>query len=257
MKLHTRVLPWLAIPVLLSGCGGGGGSSSGGGGTPAATPVFEAIQTTNPTWIEDLGNVQTGDGITFQLVTYSLGVRTVLTTSGWNTNNSGAIDPSSGALIATGASTTPYTIATTYNGQGYSTSFTVTPQQAWLSGRVVEIINMAAKGVRAVKINFYKPNGSGGVTYVSSVTSGYDGTFHASLPTAVTSFQVDLTSLNKLAIYESSYTYNNLSLSASVTNCLASVPALTNGVNTNLPTNIVLTQTQFMNGPPPPPTGCS
>lgn len=200
-KVIVAVLVALLAAILVVGCGGGGGGgSTGGGGGGGNTYAVEAYFTADPTAFVDPTNMMVSDQVTFVLASYDQnGVRSVVSGVTWSTNDTtaqaGTLDPSTGAYSALSPSAQTYKVTTSFGGTAYQASYAVTPLQARLYGKIVNITNAA--GVPAIKALFF--DGSG--TQVGSVTSANDGTIRASVPTTAVSMNLDPNSIPLASFY--------------------------------------------------------
>lgn len=238
-----------------TGCGGGGGGSSSDGGSTGATIRAEAALAASPSTPIDPVNIQVGETIAFQVVSYDASnVRTILSSTGWTTNDNGnqaGILQTDGTFSATTSSgVTIYTATGTANAKTYSLGYRVKPVQAQVTGTVMDSNGLTAAGVKVV---FYNAAG----VESSRVTTQYNGTFRASVPATATMFNFDTASL-PTSRYFRSFTFQAKRYSALIKSCSAPLPALTNGTTTAL--GIITVDASHTNGvlnpPPPPPNGC-
>ena len=248
----------LAVLIVAIACGGGGG----GGGTGVTdgsdggfvTVRAEATQAGNTGHQVDATNIQVGQSITFVVAGYdSSNVRTILTSTNWTTTDNGntvGTLSADGSFSATAASNSTFTATGSANGTTYSINYKVHPVQATATASLIDQNGAPAANV---KVLFY----NGANVVVASATSAFDGSLTASVPTSAVRFNIDPTTL-PTSLYFKSYKLHGLRYSALITSCTAPLPALTNGVSTNIGAIIidVLMTGGIVNPPPPPPDGC-
>ncbi len=199
-----------AVVCVMLGCGGGGGGSNSGGPLPGLTRV-ESVITASPAVVRDSMNFMVGDQVTFELVNYdSNGVRTVLSGQLWSSTDinvvSGTLDPGTGNFIALASTNgTTYVVSTVFQGNTYSLPYLVTPVQSRISGRVMQ--EFSAFGVSGIKIVFYDASSN---VVGQGVTSSYDGTFLASVPTTAARFNLVPASINTSFFYRE-FAYDGIS----------------------------------------------
>lgn len=282
---HGHSLAVALLALTLSACGGGGGGSSSTGSPVGltGTPRVEAVLTDtslDPNFsYQDPLNLQTGDGVTFQLVSYSSsGERTVLAPDGWrttDTNSTYGILASNGVFTA-GNSAMPtgskYIVTATFGGRDYSSYYVINPRQVRLRGKVLAEADSADQSVNPVyglTVNFYGPRNpddpSSATVIVATVHTAVDGTFRASIPSSATGFSIDPASVP--GPYYASFRYLGARYDAGSTFCMPTFPVpfadgdrtLLDSENSDPTTNgtILLTpKTLFPDGKPDP-DGCS
>jgi hypothetical protein len=244
----------LVVLVLAVACGGGGGGNNTPP-PPQGTIKAEAVLAGTPSQIVDPKNIQVGETIQFEVVSYSASnVRTVLSSSNWTTTDNGATVgtlSSTGVLTTSASANSIFTATGTAGGKQYSINYEVRPVQAIVTGTVIDSNGNAAPNVR---VNFLNSLG----TIVASSTTAQNGSLWASVPTSATQFNLDKSTLI-VGVYFKSFVYAGHRYTALISTCNAPLPALTNGVTTSLS---VITIDAAMtlgqnNAPPPPPDGCS
>ena len=252
MKKYYALL-LLVVLVLAVACGGGGGSSTPP--PPTGVTKAEAVLASTPGQIIDAKNIQAGQTIQFEVVSYSpANVRTVLASSNWTTTDNGASVgtlSSSGVLSATASSANTFTATGMVGSTPYSINYMVKPVQAIVTGTVIDSNGNPAPGVT---VNFFNSLG----TKISSATTAQNGSLWASVPATATSFNLDKSTLST-ALYFKSFVFGPHRYTALIATCNAPLPALTTGVTTNLSVitiDAAITLGQH-NAPPPPPDGCS
>lgn len=250
---------WLAVIGIFilvltagSGCGGGSGGSDGSGGTNGNVWRYALEATLNGNMI-DPTNIQQGETVQFVIAGYTTtNQRIVQTVSSWSTDPTG---DSEGTLSANGsyasfASGAQFTVTGTVSGAGRTGIARVRPPgQALVTGRVVDGYGNMLYGV---EIDFYAP----GNNLVGTAIAQGNGTFRASVPQTATLFEIKKSSIP--VGYYKEYLYHSKWYLPSPSNCMAPLPALTNGQTTALLTDITIQPTS-VNGsslPPPPPPLC-
>ncbi len=200
----------------------------------------------------DPSNIVAGETVQFQVAGYTANnTRIVQSASDWTTTDAFF---NSGVLSANGSFTAtnfggPFTITAVTSTGVQSGSYTVKPQQALVSGTVGDGQGRFAEGV---KVLFFDASS----TQVGSSVVQSNGFFRASVPVSATTFEIDTTSFNHSNYYNEYFFDGKWFLPGS---CRGALPALSNGVTTNLGT-IILPATTATNGasvpPPPPPSPC-
>jgi hypothetical protein len=191
----------LAVAALLVGCGGNDPEAAPIGPVepPAPTgPVFiEAviapggIAPTNPAdyVVQDALNIEVGQTVQFQLVSYAdNGVRTVLPTDNWRTNDDidlyGQIGVNSGLFTASSqAAPVANFVGTRYRDVPYSAAYQVRNRAAILVGQVTDTTGAP---VRDATIEFYNSVNQ----LVGRVRQPFQGNFRAIVPLNTTAFVV-------------------------------------------------------------------
>lgn len=249
-------IPLLVLVLLLviacGGGGGGGGSSSGGNAGP---PRVEAVLASNPDQPIDPLNIQVGDTVQFQVVSYTnAGVRQVTAGTTWTTTDNGnqaGILSSDGVLTATASTSgTKYTV--TANGNSSLTGqYQVKNIQAILTGSVVDTNGLPVSGAI---LTFYNSS----LVEVAEVKTAYNGYFRASVPNTARVANFKAFSLPK-AKYFRSFSYAGKRYTVLETTCSVAIPTPVNGTTSSL--GVFTVDAAFTgniaNPPPPPPDGCS
>jgi hypothetical protein len=228
-----------ALGLLVLGCAGNGssvtGGTGGGGGTLAIVgdPAIEVVSVSGfapqviPSYLDPL-NIRTGEQVQFQLVGYTAtGQRVVLPSTDWRTSDTtstfGVVAGNTGVFTAASRQTpVNQVVSVRYNGREIAGDFAVKPRQARVIGSVLR--RDTGLPLRGATLYFYTDNGS----YLGLATTGYDGTFRASVPTTVARFQlfndslpgnvmrmVNFNSENALTLVKPNY-LNNLNGSGAV-----------------------------------------
>jgi hypothetical protein len=233
---HLKLLVAGLVALAIAGCGGDGNDSDTPSIENLSAPRVEAVvrversNLLNPAMytdeqlrdpsvvkpsdlivptvlgVQDLTNFQTDESYYFQLVAYSDSGRRVIlpaTFSSSDTEFTHGVVGDSGLFLA---SNVPSDLAeyvyADYQGVRYVGEYEVRERRVRYLNRVVLRTGGVDRPLANAKINFYDPSGR----YVGTVTSGYDGTFRASLPLNTALFTVDPHSLAGGASY--SFIYN-------------------------------------------------
>lgn len=260
----TNLLALVAILALLlaigcGGGGGGGGNGSGDGGNDGGNGfdqiLLEAVLASNPNTFVDPANLQVGDVVQFQVAGYDNGVRSVLPAGPFsttdNTNSVGTLS-STGLFTATASSNQQFTVSTTAAGANRTRGYLVKPQQALVSGTVVDSNGRPVFDALVRIIN-------GANLVVSTGRTGVDGRFRISTPATGETINIDPITLSPTTYYGSfilsSKRYTTLDVA-----CSAPLPPLGIGSTVGAGTLIVDSVRNIGGGvniPPPPPDGCS
>ncbi len=261
----TKNITWFlaALFVLALGCGGGGGGTGGGGsstggtaGTPAPGVYIEFINA-GGAWMDPL-NLHTADVGTAVIVSYnSLGGRTPLLATAWETTAPGNVPIILSGLFLVNSSpgaeflfrgTTPIATVPTVFEQPAA----VPSGAATINGRVVELGLFTSlptgTGVPHVRVDFFNLAG----TKVASARTLQDGRFSAISPTTARYMMVEGNSVT--ARFNRSVYYQGSFYSPADTSCRISIGAIPAGI-TNLSASMALHLAAA--GPPPPPSGCN
>jgi hypothetical protein len=257
--MKYRFSLWIAIVALIStivACGG-----SGPGTPPIDSTVYvsvraEAVLASTGAAV-DASNIFTGEQIQFRLTGVNsvdtAGPRVVIPNTTWRmTGTPGGTLSSSGVFTAGGsAGTSNATVTSTYQSNDYSLLTRVVAPQAVIRGR-----GRITDGRPAARIQVLALNSSGSIVATGNVAS--DGTIRMSVPTNATRLTTDFSGVDPSAtFYVRQFFYNGFDYSTVINSCTAPLPTgLTNGVTTNLASDIVF----YLNSggpPPPPPSGCN
>jgi hypothetical protein len=188
------------------------------------TPGLQA-DLVNPTvfGVVDPMNIQTGEEVVFQLVTYptdsngnpilnaaGLPVRNILPATFSSSDISGAYGVLAGGtgdyVAGSAKSSGNLAITATYQGAHFQTNYSIQVEQARILGTVLGEGLSSTSGAQLyhTKIQFYDGNGS----LVDTVTVQYDGSFRASVPTTAQTFTVVPDSIPASFYQSYSYSYN-------------------------------------------------
>jgi hypothetical protein len=203
--------------------------------------------------IVDPENIQVGDVVALTLAGVGLNGEVVqASVSSWSTTAPGSVATLSGStLTATGPSgTSIYELRANALGRAHTAILRIKPVQALVFGRVRTTGGALVAGAR---VRFFNAGGS----EVGRVRSNPDGTFRASVPTTAVTFHLDVDEIDPSAtVYFRQFAYGPKDYSIAIDTCRAPLPALTNGVSTALPNDILLYRQGPGVLPPPPPDGC-
>lgn len=214
---HLTLLAAGIMALLVAGCAGNGHDSTTTPGVTTGTPRIEAVvlvertnlknpsmysdeelrdpQVVNPTdlivptvyGVQDTSNFQARESYVFQLVGYtSAGKRVILPASfsSADTLFTHGVVGDSGLYFASDVPTgEPVGVTATYDGHAYFTTYSLKERQVRYIGKVT----LGGKAYEGAKITFLDDSG----LPTGSTTSGYDGSFRASLPLRTTQFTVD------------------------------------------------------------------
>lgn len=195
---QLRMLGACVAAWSLFGCAGNVMTGAGGGGglvlvgSPTVEMVYSAgfFPIVGLAPLGDPMNIRTNEQVQFQLVGYTATrQRVVLTAESWRTDDAastfGVISGNTGLYTASSRQS-PFaqTVTARYNGIDYSTNYQVKPRQARIIGSVLNRVTKLP--IQGVSLYFYDVNG----VFVGSVTTAFDGSFRASVPTNVARFQV-------------------------------------------------------------------
>lgn len=253
MKYWIGAIAIFVAVIGFSGCGGGGGTGSGSSGGPVY--VYKAVEAVKSGTVIDPMNIVEGETVQFQWAGYTAtNQRTVIGSSNWVALAPGDAEGTmsgGGSFTATSSGpafgVTADAEATQVNGSAQVKA----TGQALVAGRIVDGYGNFG---RTIWVDFYT---TGGVKVGESRAQG-NGNFRAAVPTTATFFSVRGGSI-PTGFYKQ-FRFNSLWYLPKDLGglCIAPLPSLTNGVQTNIGDVLVPPTTQ--NGsslpPPPPPSPC-
>ncbi|MER3496777.1 MAG: hypothetical protein C4320_08445 [Armatimonadota bacterium] len=238
------------LALLNAGCGGGGTPDPGVDISRLSNVRIDAVLSSGQ--VVDPGGIFPGETVRFRLTGINdAGVRVFANVSGFT----GAVPSGVGTLFTNGTFVArnpggPFPISVTVGGTRYTTDVQVRAVQAIVTGRIRSV-----NGLPASRIIIRAYNSSG--VEVGSGASATDGTFRLSLPTSAVRFSLDFSAVDPNArSYVRQFSFSGMDYSTQVVGCTARLPALTNGVQTTLSSDVVVYLLN-VNAPPPPPDGCN
>lgn len=248
--------------LIVLGCGGGGGgvsttsgtTSGSTGGAPVAGQYLEFFDAFGSR-VDPL-NLTIGQNLTVEFVNYdTFGTRTKLSASFTKSgpgSSSVTLTPSGGLSVnSQPAGLTTVSGTATVSGQSKTVTGDVnavpTGSTATLRGRVMSSDGVTP--VTGVQVELYDT----GSVYRGGAVTGSDGRFTAVIQTSARSLTMKASSIP--STFYKSIKYQNNNYPVSGLTCPLTIPALTNGQTYNLPANLILPRQ--IEGPPPPPSGCS
>jgi hypothetical protein len=255
--MKKQLFLWIAavtILLVITACGGGGASVPTPNPGPFVSVRIEAVLTTGSSSV-DASNIFPKEAVTFRLTGIGQNdttqTRVTIPTTGWtSTGTIGGTLSTNGSFVAN--DTPPGssgTVKITYDGSNYSLLTRVVQPEAILKGK-----GRLTDGRPTAKITIQALNSSGNVVAFGNVAA--DGTIRMSVPTNATRITADFSGVDPGAtFYVRQFFYNTKDYSTLISGCTAPLPALTNGVTTNLLSDIVFYQNSG-GPPPPPPSGC-
>ena len=238
-----------AMLLVLVACGGGGPASNQIVG-PVVSVRLEAL-IDGTTTVVDPTNIFVNEHVQLRLTGVDTGTvgqpRVVLPTNNWSmTGFPGGSLTVAGLFTADASPTGNFgSVNVTYDGNSYTSPIRVVAPAAVIAGR-----GRFTNGAPAIGVEIDALNSSG--TKVATGLVGGDGTIRMSVPTTAVKFSATFPNSS----YVRQFAYNGLNYSTLVAGCTAPLPSLTNGVTSNLLTNVVFYST-FDASPPPPPDGCN
>jgi hypothetical protein len=250
LRRWNLILAQAGLVCLLAGCGGGsGGGSNTDQGAIVQIQLVGLISGTSSPVSFSTTPLPVGTKVQFELegVYSETGNSALIKPTGWTTTapSSIATITSSGLLSATGGSKNQtYQVSVTYGGQTYGTTYSVVNTN---SAEVVGTVLTSNGGaVPGATIKFSTAAGA----LAGTATSGQNGSFVGLVPASATKFSVTVGSS-----YYSVFSYGTSTFASSISGCVASLPALKDGVVTVLPNSVVV-YVNDTTDPPPPPDGC-
>ncbi|MFM9874319.1 MAG: hypothetical protein ACKVQS_12745 [Fimbriimonadaceae bacterium] len=264
MKNSNTVVKWLAAFVALVvvlGCGGGGGGASttggGGGGTGTAPSAGQYLEFLKNGVKTDPLNAAVGDTLVAQFVNYDqFGTRTPLAVTNWSLTGSGSGSSVTvnGAGIVNILSAPPgyVNLAATAQVVGQPKTLNqdirVAPATGtFVAGRVLG--NNTSVGITGVQLEFVDVGGN----VVGAALTDSTGRFSGQVGNGAVKLKMKPSSVP--VAYFASLKYQSVDYAISGNACLLSVPTIVPGSTATFPSSIFIPRQ--VDGPPPPPTGCS
>jgi hypothetical protein len=257
---HNQVIAGFLFALFLlviTACGGGGPGTTSTTSTTSTTGTFtsirmEALINGTSTSI-DPTNIFVNEQIKFRLTGVNdSSVRVVIPTSGYSLSGTpgGSID-STGLFSASSSPTgLSGTVSVTFDTLQYTSAVKVVTPAAILVGLGRTTSGAPAKGVQIRALN------SGG-SVVATGTIATTGAIRMSVPTSAVRFTANFAAVDSVPplYYARQFAYGGKDYSTTIASCTAPLPALTNGVASNLLTDVVF-YANSSGFPPPPPDGC-
>ncbi|MCB0826520.1 MAG: hypothetical protein KDC26_10050 [Armatimonadetes bacterium] len=265
MKKVFNFGAWASLFALLAitlGCGGGGTGGGGGGGgnnlgvIPTAGQYIEIINSFGV--IVNSMNLEVGQTYQVVFANYDgVGNRTPLVASNFTLSGGGAgaaTINTSGQLIVTGTTTQTFTVSATVTVITTPITKSVTcyvpntvTSTAKVSGKVIS--SNGTTGLSFLLVECYDNNG----ILVGGALTLANGTFTATVPTTATKLTIRSNTIPTEYHAAMKYLGKNYSTGSAV--CRVPLPALVSGGTVGLSGNIIIPQQ--VDGPPPPPDGCT
>ena len=256
---HNQVIAGILVALFLlviTACGGGGGpvtTSTTSTTSGSFTSIrMEAVIDNTSTSI-DPTNVFVNEQIRFRLTGVDdTSTRVVIPTSNYTLSGTpgGSLD-STGLFSANPSpSGLSGTVAVIFDTLQYTSAVKVVTPAAIITG-----LGRTTGGVPARGIVINALNGSG--TIVGSGIVASTGAIRFSAPTTAVRFTASFIPIDPgpNPYYARQFAYGGKDYSTTIASCTAPLPALTNGVASNLTTNVVF-YANSSGFPPPPPNGC-
>ncbi len=259
---HNQVIAGILIALFLviattfgtSGCGGGTGTT---GTTSTTSGSFTSIRMeaviNNTSTSIDPTNVFVNEQIKFRLTGVDeTSTRVVIPTSNYTlTGTPGGTLDTTGLFSANSSpSGLSGTVSVTFETLQYTSAVKVVTPAAIVTGLARTTAGAPAKGI---VINALNSSG----TIVGSGTVATTGAIRFSAPTSAVRFTASFIPIDPgpNPYYARQFAYGGKDYSTTIASCTAPLPALTNGVASNLTTNVVF-YANSSGFPPPPPNGC-
>ncbi len=253
---HNRVIAgilFVLFMAVITACGGGPGPEPTGSTTGNFTSIRMEAVVDGPNTTVDPTNVFTNESIRFRLTGLNdSSVRVVIPTSGYTmTGTPGGTLASDGLFTASNSPTgNTGTVRVTFDTLQYTSAVKVVAPEAILKGSARTTENFPGSGVQIKALN------AGGAT-VGTGFVATDGTIRMSVPTTAVRFTTNFSIVDPgpSFYYVRQFAYAGKDYSTIISSCTAPLPALTNGVASNLATTVVFYRSTS-GFPPPPPDGC-
>lgn len=229
---HVRLAIFVLLCLTFLACGGGGGGGGGGGVSVNLQPSSATVGRNG-----QVAFTATVSNATDRSVTWSATGGTISPTG---SNSATYTAPNSdGAFTVTATSTEDPT-------KSDSSTVTVVVGVATVTGRVIR--STTSTGIAGVIVEFRDNTGAA----VQTATTNSSGNFSSAVPLTAVRFHIQNSSIP--AGFYKQYNYNSLRYATTIATCSAPLPALSEGANTPLLTDLVIAPTTTP--PPPPPNGC-
>jgi hypothetical protein len=256
---HNQVIAgvlFVLFLMVITACGGGGGGTSGGNGSTSGGPYtgirMEALLDGTTTTV-DPTNIFVNEHVRFRLTGVDpTNVRVVIPTSNYTLTGSPGGTLDSNGLFVAASSPTGFTgsVRVVFDALQYTLPTKVVVPLAVVTG-----FGRTTAGAPGNGILINCLNAGGAIVATGRVAS--DGTIRISVPTTAVRFTADFSAIDHGSVlyYARQFAYAGKDYSTTIASCTAPLPALTNGVASNLATSVVF----YVNSsgtPPPPPDGC-
>ena len=253
---HNQVVAgilFVLFMMVIVACGGGPGPDITSGGTAGFSSIrMEAVVEGANTTV-DPSNVFVNELIRFRLTGVdSNSIRVVIPTSGYTLTGSPGGTLDSTGLFTAGSSPTGLTgfVHVTFDTITYNLGVMVVTPAAIIKG-----IGRTTEGFPATGVQIKALNAAGATVSTGFVAS--DGTIRMSAPTTAVRFTTNfaIADPGPNFYYVRQFAYAGFDFSTTIASCTAPLPALTNGIASNLSTAVVFYRSSS-GFPPPPPSGC-
>ncbi|MBS1723367.1 MAG: hypothetical protein JSS66_10485 [Armatimonadetes bacterium] len=242
------------------GAGGGGGSGGPGGGTGGQAPLpgqyLEFVSTTRSGSVLDPLNLLVGDDVQVVVANYDPGGnRTVLGGTNWGCTadpNDVQFNSLSGRLHVLRRPAGMFSVSASANVAGQNKSFrqdcNVPSGTTSISGRVMDEDSSA--GVKYVQVSFYDQSGAA----LGGALTGDDGFFKGFVPSSVRAVSIKSETVPAPPFYRS-FLFNGKVYTMDASTCPLKLGTVKAGQDNPMGGSFFL----FLqvNGPPPPPDGCT